>query len=144
MEGIKHANSLPSDRDWSFYTTFESFTNVMKEQSDKILTDITSVLKKNEVGANIRNQTLDKRTEILVDANDLILERVANNIDEMNGIKKSLKQPVVLQTVTAQLPAEVNGSWNRSLNISVSQGVNCCLPLINTCYTELIFFPDGV
>lgn len=142
MEGIKHANSLPSDRDWNFYTTFESFANVMKEQSDKILTDITSVLKKNEVGANIRNQTLDKRTEILVDANDLILERVANNIDEMNGIKKS--QPVVLQTVTAQLPAEVNGSWNRSLNISVSQGVNCCLPLINTCYTELIFFPDGV
>lgn len=101
----------------------------MKEESNKIITDITSLLRKNEVGANMRNQTLDKRTEILVDANDLILERVANNIDEMNGIKKSVNQPVVLQTVSAQLPADVNGSWNRSsnasLSISVSQGVNC-------------------
>jgi len=129
MEGIKHANSLPSGGDWNYYATFDSFTTVMKEESNKIITDITSLLRKNEVGANMRNQTLDKRTEILVDANDLILERVANNIDEMNGIKKSVNQPVVLQTVSAQLPADVNGSWNRSsnasLSISVSQGVNC-------------------
>lgn len=129
MEGIKHANSLPSGGDWNYYATFDSFTAVMKEESNKIITDITSLLRKNEVGANMRNQTLDKRTEILVDANDLILERVANNIDEMNGIKKSVNQPVVLQTVSAQLPADVNGSWNRSsnasLSISVSQGVNC-------------------
>lgn len=129
MEGIKHANSLPSGGDWNYYATFDSFTTVMKEESNKIITDITSLLRKNEVGANMRNQTLDKRTEILVDANDLILERVANNIDDMNGIKKSVNQPVVLQTVSAQLPADVNGSWNRSsnasLSISVSQGVNC-------------------
>lgn len=119
MEGIKHANSLPTS-DWNFYSTFDSFTKAIKEESDKLISDITSVLRKNEVGANIRNQTLEKKTEILVDVNDLILERVANNLDQMNGIKNSAK-PVVLQTVTA----EVNGSWNSNLNISVSQGVSC-------------------
>lgn len=131
MEGIKHANSLPTGRDWNFYTTFESFKTVLNNESQLIMNGISSVLKKNEVGANMRNQTIENKTEILVDANDIILERVANNIDEMNGIKKTVYEPVILQTVSAQLPANINGSWNRSSNatFSVSSSIS---PMVKT------------
>ncbi|XP_050309849.1 exosome component 10-like isoform X2 [Anthonomus grandis grandis] len=123
MEGIKHANALPSGNDLNFYRTFESFNNINKSQSDQILANISNLLKKTEVGGNIYNQTVDKKTEILIDANDIILERIANDIDEMNGIKKFYNEPVVLHTVSAQVPANINGSWNRS-NVKFSMSDN--------------------
>ncbi|KAH1024413.1 exosome component 10 isoform X2 [Dendroctonus ponderosae] len=125
MEGIKCANTLPAGRDWSFYSTFESFNTVVKEETNELLEGMMLVLKKNEVGVNMRNQTTDKKTELLIDSNDIILEKVADHIDEMNGIRKTYSEPVVLQTVSAQLPVNINGSWNRnsSATFSVSSSI---------------------
>lgn len=120
MEGIKCANALPAGRDWGFYSTFESFNSVLKEETNLLLEDMMLVLKKNEVGVNMRNQTTDKKTELMIDSNDIMLEKVANNIDEMNGIRKTYSEAVVLQTVSAQLPVNINGSWNRSSNATFS------------------------
>ncbi|XP_066141877.1 exosome complex component 10 homolog [Euwallacea fornicatus] len=120
MEGTKYANQLPTGRDRNFYSAFDSFTKILNEESQRLMDGMTSVLKKNEVGANMRNQHIDKKNEILIDANDIILERVANNIDEMNGIKKTVGSEPVSQTVSIQPPVRINGSWNKNSNAHLS------------------------
>lgn len=82
----------------------------MNEESQRVLQLMNNVLRHYDVEGNIKNRSLDEKTELLVDANDTILEKVANGIDEMNGIKKDVVEPVIIQTVSAQLP--INGSWN--------------------------------
>lgn len=57
----------------------------MNETSDEVMRSINSILKKYDICDNIRNRGLDEKTELIVEANDVILENVANNIDEMNG-----------------------------------------------------------
>ncbi|KAF7284180.1 exosome component Rrp6 [Rhynchophorus ferrugineus] len=113
MESIKQANCLPAGRDWNFYTTFDSVKSVLNTEANHIIDNINLILTRNDVGGTMRNMTLESKTERLIDANDILLERVANNIDELNGIRKVNTEPVKLQTVSAEL-VKVNGSWNRS------------------------------
>ncbi|KAL3269515.1 hypothetical protein HHI36_008581 [Cryptolaemus montrouzieri] len=111
MESIRHANTLPTQQDYSFYNAQESFKKIMSSEGNRILTSINSILNYYGLKNNIKTSILDHKTELLIEANDTILERVANNIDEMNGIKKSTIDPIELQSVSAPLP--INGSWNK-------------------------------
>ncbi|XP_030758345.1 exosome component 10 [Sitophilus oryzae] len=122
MDGIKQANSLPAGRDWNFYTTFNSFKSVINKEANQIIDNIDSILHKNEAGGTMRNLNLEAKTERLIDANDIILERVANSIDEMNGIRNVEIDPVKLQTVSVEVPVNINGSWNRNSNPTFSVG----------------------
>lgn len=92
-----------------------------------------TILQHYETDANIHSRSLDEKNELLIEANDNMLERVANNIDEMNGIRKTTNEPIVIQTVSAELP-KVNGSWNRISNLSLSVGSSisqvCTLDII--------------
>lgn len=110
MEATKHANALPAGGDWNFYNAYESFSRLMNNEGNEIMNSVNNILRKYEVDGNIKNRSIEEQTELIVEANDVILENVANNIDEMNGIKKTSLEPVVMQTVSAQLP--INGSWN--------------------------------
>ncbi|EFA03774.2 exosome complex component 10 homolog [Tribolium castaneum] len=131
MEAIKHSNALPSGRDWDFYNISDSFKEIMKVEGNHVLRLMNQVMRCNDLDSNLRNRVLDEKIELVIEANDIILEKVANNIDEMNGIRKTVVAPVVLQTVSAQLP--VNGSWNRQTAATVtvssvvpeSSGQNC-------------------
>lgn len=114
VEATRNSNSLPQDRDWDFYNTHQSFRNLMSKQGDDILHLINDILKEQSVHGNIKNRDLQEKIELIVEANDTILERVANNLDELAGIKKNPELPVEIQTVSAQLP--VNGSWNKLNN----------------------------
>ncbi|XP_018571344.1 exosome component 10 [Anoplophora glabripennis] len=118
MEAIKNSNSLPNGKDYNFYNTFDSFTNIMNEEGNAILKQINSILRSNNIEGNICNRVLEEKTELMIEANDVILDRVANNIDEMNGIRKIPIEPVLIQTVSAQIP--INGSWNRVNNATFS------------------------
>ncbi|XP_044268640.1 exosome component 10 [Tribolium madens] len=126
MEAIKHSNALPSGRDWDFYTISDSFKEMMKNEGNNVLRLMNQIMRFNDLDSNLRNRVLDEKIELVIEANDVILEKVANNIDEMNGIRKSVVAPVVLQTVSAELP--VNGSWNRQITVNSaveSSGQNC-------------------
>lgn len=57
------------------------------------------------------SRDLDEKIELVIEANDVILERVANNLDELAGIRKNPQLPVEIQTVSAELP--ISGSWNK-------------------------------
>lgn len=123
MEAIRSSNALPSGRDYNYYNTNEVFTKIMNEDGNSIIKLMNTILRHYETDGNIRNRSLDEKTELVVEANDNILERVAINIDEINGIRKTTNDPIELQTVSAELP-RVNGSWNRISNLSVSVGTS--------------------
>ncbi|KAJ8938385.1 hypothetical protein NQ314_011518 [Rhamnusium bicolor] len=118
MEAIKNSNALPNGRDWNFYNAHESFIKIVNEEGNTVLKQINSILRNNKIEGNIRNRVLEEKTELMIEANDMILERIANNLDEINGIRKTVVEPVLIQTVSAQLP--INGSWNRVNNATFS------------------------
>lgn len=85
----------------------------MNNEGDRLLRIMNSILKHYDIEENINaRQSTDDKIELIVEANDTILEKVGDNLDELNGIKKKNIQPVEFQMVTAQLPA-ISGSWNR-------------------------------
>lgn len=74
---------------------------------------INSILRKYDIDDNVNSRkSIKDKIELIVEANDSILEKISDNIDEINGIKKKNLQPVQFQTVTAELPT-ISGSWNR-------------------------------
>lgn len=121
MRAITSSNSLPSGRDFNYYSTNEVFSKIINEDGSNILKLMNTILQHYETDGNIRNRSLEEKTELVIEANDNILERVAINIDEMNGIRKTTNEPIIIQTVSAELP-RVNGSWNRVNNLTVSVG----------------------
>lgn len=134
MEAIRNANTFACGTDFDYYQTHDAFTKIMNEESSEVMRSINNILKIYDIHDNIKNRGLEEKTELIVEANDVILENVANNIDEMNGnlfvflldsyltqivgIKKNPQEAVVLQEVSVQLP--VNGSWNRIARASFS------------------------
>ncbi|KAF5295448.1 hypothetical protein FQA39_LY13109 [Lamprigera yunnana] len=111
LEATKSSNALPTQRDFDFYTNYDSFNKILNAEGDRILRLMNNILHNQEQNVNVRNRDLDEKMELLIEANDNILERVAMGIDELNGIKKNVQPGIELQTVSAQLP--VNGSWNQ-------------------------------
>lgn len=111
LEATKASNALPSGREWDFFKTYDSFNKILNDESDKTLRLMNKVLHNQQQNVNIRNRDMDEKMEMLIEANDNILEKVALDIDEMNGIKKSTHGSIEIQAVSAQLP--VNGSWNQ-------------------------------
>lgn len=123
MEAIKHSNALPTGPNRQFYTLSDSFNRIINNDSNEVLRCMNQIMKRYEIDSNIKNRILDDKTELIIEANDAILEKVANNIDEMNGVRKVVSEPVILQTVSAQVP--LNGSWNR--NVATTFVVNSTL-----------------
>ncbi|XP_018335504.1 exosome component 10 [Agrilus planipennis] len=111
VEATRSSNSLPGRDDWAYYSINDNFKKCMENESERILQIMNRLLRKQEIEENIRNRDVQEKTELIIEANDTVLEKVANNIDELNGIRRKPSQLVELQTITAQLP--INGSWNR-------------------------------
>lgn len=125
MDAIRNSNALPTGRDYDFYRTHDAFKTILSKEGDKIQTMINSILRKNDIEGNIRNRIVADATELIIEANDNMLEKVAGNIDEMNGIRNVSNKPVEMQAVSVELPT--NGAWNRAENakLSISSSVVC-------------------
>ncbi|XP_017786027.1 PREDICTED: exosome component 10 [Nicrophorus vespilloides] len=121
VEATRNSNALPVNRDYNFYKTHESFNKIINSEASHILSTINTILKKNDIQDNIKNRGIDEKIELVVEANDAILERVAMKIDEMNGLRKLPEQPII-QTVRAELP--INGSWNRVNKFTVDSAIH--------------------
>lgn len=115
---------LPEEENWNYYKVHDSFNNIMNNEAEKILRLMNDILRTQHIDINIRNRDIEEKSEMLVEANDDILEKVANGIDELNGIKKNTQDAIEIQAVSAKLP--INGSWNRatfSVSSSLDKGV---------------------
>lgn len=89
----------------------------MNKEGSTILNLINGIVKEQGIVGNFINRDLEEKLEVIVEGNDAIFERVAINLDDVNGIRKN-PLPIEIKEVSATLP--VSGSWNRIENVKVS------------------------
>ncbi|KAK9737322.1 3prime-5prime exonuclease [Popillia japonica] len=141
--GIRHSNALPVDTDWNFYKLNESFNKITGNEGERLSKLINSILRKYDIDDNVNSRkSIKDKIELIVEANDSILEKISDNIDEINGIKKKNLQPVQFQTVTAELPT-ISGSWNRINRATFSVTSLGNLPKVNLNSTKSIHLLTG-
>lgn len=116
MEAIRNSNALPIDKEYEIQSTQESYVEFVNNQGESILKMMNEILCNYGIKSSIKSNYLRDKSELLVEANDTILERVANVLDEINGLKAKNVEPVDLQIVSAN--ASINGSWNRISSVN--------------------------
>lgn len=123
----KHSNSIPGERraDWDYYDTFSGFRNVMNTHNSSLRDMIRNVMEFNGISrARMGSSEVADLMETLSDANDAILERINQNLDEAAGIKKEA-DPLLLEV--SQKFVAGGGSWNnfdRTKQIKNSSGAS--------------------
>ena len=108
----KHSNSIPGERraDWDYYDTFSGFRNVMQNQNSQLRDMIRNMMEFNGISrARMGSSEVADLMDTLSDANDAILERINQNLDEAAGIKKQA-DPMLLEV--SQKFVAGGGSWN--------------------------------
>ncbi|XP_075213173.1 exosome component Rrp6 [Lycorma delicatula] len=93
MNLIKDSNNLQSEN-WDFYTTFPAFNSLVGNESQKILQILNTIFQHQQIRGNIIRRDNEEKFDLLIEANDSILERVDSNLDELQGLKKN-PEPVV-------------------------------------------------
>ncbi|XP_046397654.1 exosome component 10 [Ischnura elegans] len=111
MGAIKASNSLPCGNDWDYYSSFPVFQKAIDIKGKKVLKLISMVFQHQGVKGNILRRDLEEKFDLLLDANDMILERVNSTLDELSGIRRN-PQPQLIE-VTPTAPKPVSGSWNK-------------------------------
>nr|XP_018902827.1 PREDICTED: exosome component 10 [Bemisia tabaci] len=115
MEGIRASNNLPTGSKFDMYTSYPDFHHLMKCQGGKVLDLINLLLRHQGISGNIHHRDLEDKFELVVEGNDAILERVGENLDEWNGVRRN-NEPAIEGTQAG--PVRVSGSWNKNLKTS--------------------------
>ncbi|XP_068603751.1 exosome complex component 10 [Brachionichthys hirsutus] len=115
LSATKASAALPQAGDeFDFYRSFSGFQEFCGSQGDKLLHCMSQVMQHHGCRSHLRNQSkltgLDERFDLVVDSNDIILERVGILLDEADGVNRS-QQPVM--PAGFQPPKIVVSSWNR-------------------------------
>ncbi|XP_064459624.1 exosome complex component 10-like isoform X2 [Ornithodoros turicata] len=114
LDATKASNAMPaSGEDYEFFSSFSSFRQVMLAEGKDILNLISSLTAQQVGRGRYEGLDLEEKFDLLTDVNDMILERVGNNLDEADGIKKK-QSDVVLTTVSTSRP--IHTSWNKKTN----------------------------
>ncbi|KAH6931823.1 hypothetical protein HPB50_000888 [Hyalomma asiaticum] len=111
VQATKASNDLPgAGEDFEYFSSFASFRQVMLAEGKSVL-KLMSSLANHQVGkGKFEGLDLEEKFDLLGDINDTVLERVGNNLDEADGVKKKADD-VVLVTVSANRP--IHTSWNK-------------------------------
>lgn len=139
MGTIKLSNSLPKGPEFEFLRSYPSFKQVMDEAGNKVLKLMSLILNHQGIPGNIIRRDLEEKYDLIVDANDAILERVGITLDELSGIRRN-PDPVSSQIVPT--PKPVSGSWNKDVTASamwkeLPVGVNTApIRLVNARVTQ--------
>ncbi|XP_016073384.1 PREDICTED: exosome component 10 isoform X2 [Miniopterus natalensis] len=110
----KASGGLPQFGDeYDFYRSFPGFQAFCETQGDRLLQCMSKVMQYHGCRSNIKDRSkvteLEDKFDLLVDTNDVILERVGILLDEASGVNKN--QPVL--PTGLQVPTTVVSSWNR-------------------------------
>uniref|UniRef100_A0A8C4MM66 Exosome complex component 10 n=1 Tax=Equus asinus asinus TaxID=83772 RepID=A0A8C4MM66_EQUAS len=111
----KASGGLPQFGDeYDFYRSFPGFQAFCETQGDRLLQCMSRVMQYHGCRSNIKDRSkvteLEDKFDLLVDTNDVILERVGILLDEASGVHKS-QQPVL--PAGLQVPKTIVSSWNR-------------------------------
>ncbi|OBS75485.1 hypothetical protein A6R68_14012 [Neotoma lepida] len=111
----KASGGLPQFGDeYDFYRSFPAFQAFCETQGDRLLQCMSRVMQYHGCRSNIKDRSkvteLEDKFDLLVDTNDVILERVGILLDEASGVNKH-QQPVL--PAGLQVPKTIVSSWNR-------------------------------
>ncbi|NWQ75847.1 EXOSX protein, partial [Columbina picui] len=115
VAATKASNGLPQPGDeYDFYRSFPGFRAYCETQGDRLLHCMSKVMQYHGCRSRMKDHSkvteLDDKFDMLVDSNDVILERVGILLDEAAGVNKN-QQPVL--PAGLQPPQTVVSSWNR-------------------------------
>uniref|UniRef100_A0A671VE32 Exosome complex component 10 n=1 Tax=Sparus aurata TaxID=8175 RepID=A0A671VE32_SPAAU len=115
LSATKASASLPQAGDeFDFYRSFPGFQEFCESQGDKLLHFMSQIMQVHGCRSHLRDRNkltgLEERFDLIVDSNDVILERVGILLDEADGVNRS-QQPVM--PAGFQPPKIVVSSWNR-------------------------------
>lgn len=78
---------------------------------------ISLALKKENVRGNIQRRLQDEQFEMLLECNDVMLERINTNLDEISGIRRNPETVLIESKIGSRVPPqEKAGSWNVNKN----------------------------
>ncbi|KFO31594.1 exosome component 10 isoform X2 [Fukomys damarensis] len=111
----KASGGLPQFGDeYDFYRSFPGFQAFCETQGDRLLQCMSRVMQYHGCRSNMKDRSkvteLEDKFDLLVDTNDVILERVGILLDEASGVNKH-QQPVL--PAGLQVPKTIVSSWNR-------------------------------
>ncbi|XP_042687642.1 exosome component 10 [Centrocercus urophasianus] len=111
----KASSGLPQPGDeYDFYRSFPGFRAYCEAQGQRLLHCMSRVMQYHGCRSHMRDHSkvteLEDKFDMLVDSNDVILERVGILLDEAAGVNKN-QQPVL--PAGLQMPQTIVSSWNR-------------------------------
>ncbi|XP_041655797.1 exosome component 10 [Cheilinus undulatus] len=115
LSATKASAGLPQAGDeYDFYRSFPGFQEFCETQGDKLLLCMSQIMQHHGCRSHIRDRNklteVEERFDLVVDSNDVILERAGILLDEADGVNRS-QQPVM--PAGFQPPKIVVSSWNR-------------------------------
>ncbi|NXJ64801.1 EXOSX protein, partial [Rostratula benghalensis] len=115
VAATKASNGLPQPGDeYDFYRSFPGFRAYCQTQGDRLLHCMSKVMQYHGCRSYMKDRSkvteLEDKFDMLVDSNDVILERVGILLDEAAGVNKN-QQPVL--PAGLQPPQTIISSWNR-------------------------------
>nr|XP_015823110.2 exosome component 10 [Nothobranchius furzeri] len=123
LSATKASAGLPQSGDeYDFYRSFPGFQEFCESQGDKLLHCMSQIMQNHGCRSHIKDRDkltgIEERFDLVVDSNDVILERAGILLDEADGVNRSQK-PVM--PVGFQPPKIVVSSWNRKGSSSGSR-----------------------
>ncbi|NXR10673.1 EXOSX protein, partial [Semnornis frantzii] len=115
VAATKASNGIPQPGDeYDFYRSFPGFRAYCETQGDHLLHCMSKVMQYHGCHSHLKDRSkvteLEDKFDILVDSNDVILERVGILLDEAAGVNKN-QQPIL--PAGLQPPQTIISSWNR-------------------------------
>ncbi|XP_076643110.1 exosome component Rrp6 [Halictus rubicundus] len=108
--GIKAANALPIESNFNYYSCFPSFLAATDKNVQLLLSIMQHTLGTAGIKGNISRLDTEEKFELLLESNDILLDRANSLMDEESGITKTSEVEFV---VTQMKKQTVNGSWNK-------------------------------
>ncbi|XP_055864722.1 exosome component 10-like [Biomphalaria glabrata] len=121
LQATKSSNDLPIGDDFDFYSTFRAVRDVLDIEGQRILTLLQRLLRHQNVKGNLSHGDvleLEEQFDVLMDANDQILERAGILLDEASGIGKEQAQLIIAATSNTTTKTS---SWNKKPTTDTSK-----------------------
>ncbi|XP_036389314.1 exosome component 10 isoform X1 [Megalops cyprinoides] len=115
VAATKASANLPQAGDeYDFYRSFPGFQEFCETQGDRLLHCMSLLMQHHGCRAHMRDRNkltgLEDRFDLVVDSNDVILEKVGILLDEASGVNRN-QQPIM--PAGFQPPKTIVSSWNR-------------------------------
>ncbi|GAB6019100.1 Exosome component 10 [Chamberlinius hualienensis] len=120
MEVLSKSNRLLNAHEFNLYNTYKGFHQFMNSESAEIIKLISRILSQQGIKCRLDGLDQEEIFDVLVEANDLIIEKVGVCIDEASGVNKA-QEPVLIAAAASK--TEISTSWNRKKSLDGGQTI---------------------